>query len=304
MSGKAGMPVPITFTMRYVKPGALEAPYHMLTYPAVRAAALKNVEESSLSLLEELRPFHQGLLDIYAKEQVSDKQDQETYTAPRLIDRLQFANWDATILYGMVRRNQPKHVIELGQGNSTCLIRQAITDGKFPCDLTVLDPFPDPGIGPVLADNMELSWIEDLPIERFQELGAGDILFIDAPHYVLPATAVPAILLNIIPALQEGVWVHLHDIFIGVDVPPRVRQHNYMESYIVMAMLQYGLSGGWFNSVHSNYLLRAVNIFPDSAKDIDVELAEKAAAAYQLPFTLPLKQHGFSLWLQRGATQA
>jgi len=256
--------------------------------------------EQSLELLSSLRQYHQGLLDIYEREQHSHKQDPETYTLPRLVDRHQFNHWDATILYGMVRHQQPKHIIELGQGNSTCLMRQAITDGGFHCKLTVLDPYPDPGIGPVVADNMEETWIEDLPVERFQGLETGDILFIDAPHYVLPATAVPALVLNIIPALRPGVWVHFHDIFIGVDVPPRVRQINYMESYMVMAMLQYGLRSGQLNFAHSNYLLRAVKLYEDETADINSELVAQAAAAYQLPATLPVRQYGFSLWVRCG----
>ena len=54
----------------------------------------------------------------------------------------------------------------------------------------------------------------------FEELGAGDILFIDSSHIAMPGTDVDRLFLDVLPRLPSGVLVHVHDILLP-DAYPR-----------------------------------------------------------------------------------
>src|SRR5207253_506268 len=53
----------------------------------------------------------------------------------------------------------------------------------------------------------------------FEQLQAGDILFIDSTHVVRIDGDVPYLLLEVLPRLQKGVVVHIHDIPFPYNVP-------------------------------------------------------------------------------------
>src|SRR5690606_40143407 len=65
---------------------------------------------------------------------------------------------------------------------------------------------------------------EDLPVSFFSGLSAGDILFIDSSHMIRPQGDVLYEYLELLPTLEEGVIVHIHDIFSPTD---------YLESWLV-----------------------------------------------------------------------
>jgi hypothetical protein len=49
---------------------------------------------------------------------------------------------DAEVAYALVRQLNPKHIIEVGSGNSTKLFREAITDGELCTTVVSIDPSP------------------------------------------------------------------------------------------------------------------------------------------------------------------
>ena len=51
----------------------------------------------------------------------------------------------------------------------------------------------------------------------FDELGAGDMLFIDSSHVIMPYGDTLCELLTILPRLRKGTLVHIHDIFLPFD---------------------------------------------------------------------------------------
>ena len=61
--------------------------------------------------------------------------------------------------------------------------------------------------------------IEQVPVERFKQLQAGDVLFIDTSHVIKTQNDVEYELLQVLPSLNAGVWVHIHDIFTPYDYP-------------------------------------------------------------------------------------
>ena len=148
---------------------------------------------------------------------------------------------DADALYLMIRRFQPKRVIEVGCGNSTRVTRQAIIDGKLDTTITAIDPYPRADIAHVV-DRFEQKRLEETDPALFAELEAGDVLFIDSSHVVRMSNDVAHLFCRIIPALRPGVVIHVHDVFLPYEYPKRFFYDcpGWGEQYMLHALLQSG----------------------------------------------------------------
>jgi predicted O-methyltransferase YrrM len=133
-----------------------------------------------------------------------------------------FTRVDAMVLYMMLRRHRPARYLEVGSGLSTeyaglAAARNA-AEGR-PMKMTVVDPFMSeatralPGVEAVPRE------AQDLPVDRYAELAAGDVLFIDSTHIVRVDGEVPYLVLEVLPALRPGVLVHVHDVHFPYNVP-------------------------------------------------------------------------------------
>lgn len=114
-------------------------------------------------------------------------------------------------------------MIEVGCGFSTLVsARVNREDLSLGMELTCIDPYPKPfladgGVGGIGGFRVEK--VEDAPIELFQELGDGDVLFIDTSHTVKTGGDVTTLFHEILPRLRPGVLVHIHDIFLPHEYP-------------------------------------------------------------------------------------
>lgn len=146
---------------------------------------------------------------------------------------------DLEVLYLMVRTLKPRRVVEIGCGNSTRIVRQAILDGDLATELVAIDPLPRADISG-LTDRFEECRLEEIDnfIERYP-LGADDILFVDSSHEVFVGNDVANIFCRIIPALPRGVVVHVHDVFLPYDYPPCfARDYSHWgEQYLLHALI-------------------------------------------------------------------
>ena len=127
---------------------------------------------------------------------------------------------DATILWCLLRRLQPRRVLELGSGASTQVTAAALEanarDGS-PAEIDVYDPYPGPGVPS--AARLHRLRAQDVPPGAFARLGAGDVLFVDTTHTVKLGSDVNFIVLDVLPRLAPGVTVHFHDIFLPYEYP-------------------------------------------------------------------------------------
>src|SRR5690606_3240197 len=82
---------------------------------------------------------------------------------------------------------------------------------------------------------------QDIDLELFKNLEAGDILFVDSTHIVKTGSDVNYILFSILPILQKGVFIHFHDIFFPFEYPKKwvYGGHNWNETYFLRAFLMY-----------------------------------------------------------------
>jgi hypothetical protein len=166
--------------------------------------------------------------------------DKKTNDVDYSYDNSYFSSPDTEILYTMLRRHMPKRIIEIGSGNSTRVIRQAILDGGFACELTSVDPTPRRDVGEI-SDQLILERVEfagkDIP---FNQLQSGDILFIDSSHEVKTGNDVLFLFLRVLPNLPPGTLVHVHDVFLPYDYPKEwvINERWAMgEQYLLATML-------------------------------------------------------------------
>lgn len=131
-----------------------------------------------------------------------------------------FLGGDASLLYGMIRKHRPKRVLEIGSGMSTQIGLKALSkngSGHYIC----VEPYPNPTIQ-ALADGGQIEllpqFVQTVPMERFEELEKGDILFIDSTHVAQIGTDVTYEILQVLPRLKQGVIVHVHDIFLPYEL--------------------------------------------------------------------------------------
>ena len=149
---------------------------------------------------------------------------------------------DAEILYAMIRHLKPRRVLELGSGFSTLVTAAACSANRregSPGELVAIDPSPRINLQPGPFLRIERCGAESLPLERYLELGPGDVLFIDSSHTVKLGSEVNFIVLEVLPRLQPGVIVHFHDIFLPFEYPRAwFERGTYLsEQYLLHAFL-------------------------------------------------------------------
>src|SRR5262245_55626837 len=129
-----------------------------------------------------------------------------------------FETVDAEMFYGLVRDRGPRRILEIGSGFSTRLALLALerngASGK-PGVVTLVDPRPPDWLRPGTAhiDRVIASPVQELPLREFTALGASDMLFIDSTHVLAIGSDVQFLFLEVLPRLNPGVLVHVHDIF-------------------------------------------------------------------------------------------
>ena len=128
---------------------------------------------------------------------------------------------DAEILFNFVRLKKPTKIIEIGSGNSTKVIEAAlklnIKEGSNP-KFTCIEPYK-PWLKSTEHIKILRSKLEQTSLDWTKELSDGDFLFIDSSHMIRPQGDVLYEYLEIIPTLNPGVFVHVHDIFSPRDYP-------------------------------------------------------------------------------------
>jgi len=148
-----------------------------------------------------------------------------------------FYSIDATALYMFISRYKPHRLVEVGSGNSTRFARSAVSDLQLATRIISIDPSPRQIVGEV-ADEVIESRVEDLPsLDLLYELKAGDILFWDGSHVCHMNSDVTILFLEILPRLNPGVVVQIHDIWLPYDYPPEWTDRFYSEQYLLAAHL-------------------------------------------------------------------
>lgn len=194
-------------------------------------------ESAQLELLERLADYYPQLPFGPTKK-------------PNLRYYLENANYgwsDGIFLFCMLRHLRPKRIIEVGSGFSSCLmldVNELFFDNSIRC--TFIDPYPDHLFSLISHKDRERnrilpSRLQDVETALFQELEAGDLLFVDSTHVSKVNSDVNHLLFKILPALKPGVFIHIHDIHFPFEYPKEwvIQGIAWNEAYILRAFLQF-----------------------------------------------------------------
>jgi len=156
--------------------------------------------------------------------------------APRF-DQGWFPRLDAAAAYAMVWRTRPRRIVEVGSGHSTRFLARAIADQGLATELTCIDPAPRRPL-----EGLGVSWqrtiVQKAPESCFTALASGDVLFVDSSHVLMPGSDVDWIVNRILPAMDPGVLVHFHDVFLPDAYPASWAWRGYNEQSAIAALIQ------------------------------------------------------------------
>ena len=162
-----------------------------------------------------------------------------------------FNRADARAAYAYARVRNPERIVEIGSGNSTKFFRKAISDGGLRTRLIAIDPEPQADVSRV-ADEILRTPVQEVPLDLFRSLSAGDILFFDGSHLCFHGSDVPHFFLRILPEVAPGVLVHVHDILLPDEYPEHFDNRYYNEQYVLAGFLLY--NSEWIPALPVHYL--------------------------------------------------
>ena len=189
---------------------------------------------------------------------------------------------DAAALYGMLALSPPETYLEVGSGNSTRFARRAIRDHGLKTRIVSIDPHPRVEIDSI-SDQVIRAPLEAVDLAPVMALKPDDILFLDGSHRVFMNSDVTVAFLEILPRLQRGVRVQIHDICLPYDYPPATEDLYYNEQYVLAAFLLGGAKG-------------ATVTLPNAFVSGDPELVQVLDPLWsRLP---TVERHGSSFWME------
>jgi hypothetical protein len=141
---------------------------------------------------------------------------------------------------------RPKRIIEVGSGFSSAAIldmNDRFFNGRIDC--LFIDPDPVRLRSLMGEKDNQVRFLQkklqDIPLDIFQTLEAGDIMFVDSSHVSKLGSDVNLILFEIIPRLKPGVMIHIHDVFYPFEYPQEWLRKGWVwnEQYLLRAFLQF-----------------------------------------------------------------
>jgi predicted O-methyltransferase YrrM len=190
-------------------------------------------------------------------------------------------------LYGLLRHFRPRRVIEVGSGYSSAVMLDTVEQFlENRTSFTFIEPNPERLLSLLRPSDIDRVTLHATPVQSvrsdtFSVLQANDILFIDSSHVAKAGSDVVYLLNTIVPSLNPGVVVHIHDIFWPFEYPAEWLREGraWNEIYMVRAFLQ-------FNGAFRILLFNAY-------------LAARYRDRLQACCPLALRNPGGSLWLMR-----
>ncbi len=153
----------------------------------------------------------------------------------------QFPFIDGMAYHAILRKLQPRNVVEIGSGFSSLVAIEALRLNGAGA-LTCIEPFPRKfleeraALGQLNLVRKKAQEFEDLN-ELLQD---GDVLFIDSTHTVKIGSDCLHLYLRLLPKIKRRIWVHVHDIFLPFGMPAdwaRDLHIYWTEQYLLLAFL-------------------------------------------------------------------
>lgn len=167
-------------------------------------------------------------------------------------DNKTYAHADGLVLFSMLMHYKPKRVIEVGSGFSSALMldtNETFLDNSV--KFTFIEPNPGMALEGLLRkgdkDKAEVHTrlVQEVDPSIFSQLEENDILLIDNSHVSKTGSDVNYVMTEILPRLNKGVIIHIHDIFYPFEYPSEWvldLRLNWNEIYIVHSFLLFNQS--------------------------------------------------------------
>jgi len=247
--------IPIKDLNRYGYFRLYEEGHYYSPYPLI-----EEVKERERELFDRTEQTLQGI-NLNATEQISllhsisSYFDEFPYLEKSLFSNLRynsnntyFGLTDAICLFGIIRKYSPKRIIEVGSGYSSAMMLDINSIFDKNIKFTFIEPYPERLLSLLHSESdhngIIAEKVQNVDLTIFDELEAGDILFIDSSHVSKIGSDVNKLIFEVLPRLNKGVIIHFHDIFYPfeslADWVYEGRAWN--ETYMLRAFLQYNES--------------------------------------------------------------
>ena len=186
-----------------------------------------------------------------------------------------FGAGDALVLHTMLRRFRPRRLVEIGSGFSSAVVldtAERFLGGQLSC--TFVDPYPHRLRELLRGDDAARHRIVAEPVQQvdltlFDDLDAGDIVFVDSTHVSKIGSDVNRIVFEVLPRLRPGVLVHVHDVFYPFEYPRDwvYKGRAWNEAYLVRAFLMHNaafeilLYNSYLAQFHAEVVSRAMPLW-------------------------------------------
>lgn len=183
-----------------------------------------------------------------ASDREGESEETDLYErACRAEGAMGFSPIDAVCLYRFLCNTAPKRVIQVGSGVSTAVALEWKRVHNADCEILCIEPYPSTFLErESSAGRIQLreEKAQATPEDVFGSLHKGDLLFIDSTHTTTPGSEVNRLVLEVLPMLRAGVWVHFHDIWFPYHFRPDILSHDLF-FWRETLLLQAFLSGNW-----------------------------------------------------------
>jgi len=262
------------------QPGLLFPPGHY--YSPI--PSLEEIQEREEEIFKMISPDELGGIDLHTDDQLQLLYSFRQFNTHKLMEDIQsgvlryktqngaFNENDAVVLHCMMQHLKPKRIIEVGCGWSSAMILDTLDRAiEHTVSYTAIDPYPDQLLAVMRnADNTLVDIVpkklEQIDAGIFTTLQKNDILFIDSSHVVKTGSDVHHLLTKILPMLQNGVYVHFHDIMYPFEYPKEwvLEGRAWNEAYCLQTFLEHNsnfsivLFGSYIKKYHSDAFAYAI----------------------------------------------
>jgi predicted O-methyltransferase YrrM len=150
---------------------------------------------------------------------------------------------ESQLLHCFIRSQRPRLVVEIGSGVSTRIMlddaERNRQEGLGETHIIAIEPNAREELRRVPGITLNEAFVQKVPLSFFDQLEAGDMLFVDSSHAVKTGSDVVRIFMEIVPRLKPGVFIHIHDISLPY-LYPRFAESMFIgwqETTLVLALL-------------------------------------------------------------------
>ena len=150
---------------------------------------------------------------------------------------------ESQLLHGVLRSLTPARLVEVGSGVSTVLAHRAVArtvaEGGPRTAITCVEPYPRPALHALDGVRVVAHGAQEVDRAVFDQLEAGDVLFVDSTHAVRTGSELARLYLEVLPGLAPGVLVHVHDVYLPYPYAPDVLESvfDWQETTLLAALL-------------------------------------------------------------------